>query len=60
MPGKKRFQRKREYVPTELVKHIEREMKEIHKINPTRVEAMERIARKLDELIIKKRRNLKI
>lgn len=57
MHGKKR---KQEWIPESLVKHIERELGEINRQHPTRVEAMERIARKLDELVIKKKRRMRI
>ena len=53
MPGRKRTERKREYVPKSLVKQIEMEMENINA--KTRIEAMESIARKLDEMVIKKR-----
>jgi hypothetical protein len=59
MPGKKTLTRKNQYVPDSLLKHIERELKEIQKQNPTRVEAMENIARELDEMIIKRNRRAK-
>ena len=53
MPGRKRTERKREYLPKSLVKQIEKEMRNINAT--TRIEAMESIARKLDEIVIKKR-----
>lgn len=46
--------RKYEYVPESLVRHIDREMKEINA--ETRIEAMEQIARELDRMVIKRRR----
>jgi DNA topoisomerase IA len=52
--------RKYEYCPESLVKHIERELKEINKENPTRIEAMEKIAEELDKLVIKRNRRLKL
>ena len=52
--------RRRIYAPDSLVKHIERELKEIKKENPTKIDAMEKIAKELDELVIKRRRKLRI
>lgn len=49
-------QRKIEYVPGSLVRHIDRELKEMNDTNATRVEAMEHIARELDRIIIRRRR----
>ena len=51
-----RGNKKHEWVPYSLVKHIERKMKEIDKQHPTRIEAMNMIAKELDTFVIKKRR----
>jgi len=56
MRGRRRYGAKLEYCPESLVKHINNTMKELGKKNPTRIEAMEKIAEELDRIIIKKGR----
>lgn len=55
MLGKKTKHRKLIYAPDSLVRHIQIKMKELPP-EGTYVEAMEKIANDLDELIIKKKR----
>ena len=51
---KKTLTRKYEYIPNSLVQQIERKMKEINA--STRVQAMEEIAKDLENRIIKRRK----